>query len=56
MTQATVFTLTTCFTYDGDGARRIVEVVGHGTTTYTVDYAAGNRILADGLAGRASSD
>jgi hypothetical protein len=47
MTQATVFTLTTRFTYDGDGARRVVEVVGHGTTTYTVDYAAGNRILAE---------
>jgi hypothetical protein len=47
MTQATVFTLTTRFTYNGDGARRVVEVVGQGTTTYTVDYAASNRILAE---------
>jgi YD repeat-containing protein len=47
MTQATVFTLTMRFTYDGDGARRVVEVVGHGTTTYTLDYAQGNRILAE---------
>jgi hypothetical protein len=47
MTQATVFTLTTRFTYDGDGARRVVEVVGQGTTTYTLDYARGNRILAE---------
>jgi hypothetical protein len=45
--EATVFTLTTRFTYDGDGAWRVVEVVGQGTTTYTVDYAAGNRILAE---------
>jgi hypothetical protein len=42
-----VFTLTTRFAYDGDGARRTVEVVGHGTTTYTLDYGRGNHILAE---------
>jgi YD repeat-containing protein len=47
MTQATVFTLTTRFAYNGDGDRLAVEVVGHGTTMYTLDYAAGNRILAE---------
>jgi len=29
------------------GARVAVEVVGYGTTTYALDYAAGNRILAE---------
>lgn len=47
MTEATVFTLTTVFTYNGLGARVAVEVVGYGTTTYTLDYAAGNRVLAE---------
>jgi len=47
MSQATVFTLTTGFRYNGDGARVVVEVAGQGTTTYTVDYAAGNRVLAE---------
>ena len=47
MVEATVFTLTTRFSYDGDGTRLAVEVVGHGTTTYALDYAAGNRILAE---------
>jgi YD repeat-containing protein len=47
MTQARVLTLTTRFAYNGDGARRTVEVVGYGTTTYTLDYGRGNRILAE---------
>jgi YD repeat-containing protein len=47
LVEATVFTLTTRFTYNGLGARTSVEVVGHGTTTVTLDYAAGNRILAE---------
>jgi YD repeat-containing protein len=47
MVEATVFTLTTRFTYNGLGARVAVEVVGQGTITYTLDYAAGNRILAE---------
>jgi hypothetical protein len=47
MVEATVFTLTTRFTYNGLGARLAVEVVGYGTTTYTLDYAAGNRVLAE---------
>jgi len=47
MVAATVFTLTTRFTYNGDGDRLAVEVVGRGTTTYTLDYAAGSRILAE---------
>jgi hypothetical protein len=59
MTQARVFTLTTRFAYDGDGARRTVEVVGHGTTTlrqaqgrlYTLDYGRGNRVLAEETVG-----
>jgi YD repeat-containing protein len=42
LVEAAVFTLTTRFTYDGLGARTHVEVVGHGTTTVTLDYAAGN--------------
>lgn len=45
--EATVFTLTTRFKYNGLGARVAVEVMGHGTTTYTLDYAAGNRILTE---------
>ncbi len=47
MITATVFTLTTHFTYNGDGARVAVSVEGHGATTYTLDYAAGYRILAE---------
>ena len=57
MVEATVFTLTTRFTYNGLGARVAVEVVGlapkglrpegQGATTYKLDYAAGNRILAE---------
>ncbi|MBD3388173.1 MAG: hypothetical protein GF414_04600, partial [Candidatus Altiarchaeales archaeon] len=47
MAEATVFTLTTRFTYDGEGRRLAVEVVGQGTTTYTLDYVGGNRILAE---------
>jgi hypothetical protein len=47
MTEATVFTLTTKFTYNGDGVRLAVEVVGQGTTTYTVDYGGGYRVLAE---------
>jgi peptidoglycan/xylan/chitin deacetylase (PgdA/CDA1 family) len=49
------FTLTTHFAYPltsfkaevGDGARHTVEVVGHGTVTYTLDYGRGNRVLAE---------
>ena len=41
MTEATVFTLTTKFTYNGDGARLAVEVVGHGTTRTRSTMRAG---------------
>jgi len=47
LVEATVFTLTTRFRYNGLGDRVAVEVVGHGATTYTLDYAAGNRILVE---------
>jgi len=47
LTAATVFTLTTRFTYAGLGDRVAVEVVGQGVTTYTLDLAAGGRILAE---------
>jgi YD repeat-containing protein len=47
MVEATVFTLTTRFTYNGLGDRVAVEVVGQGTITYSLDYAAGNHILAE---------
>ena len=47
MVEATVFTLTTVFTYSGLGARVAVGIVGQGVTTYVVDYASGNRILAE---------
>jgi len=47
MVEATVFTQTTRFRYNGLGARVAVEVVGYGTTTVTLDLAAGNRILAE---------
>jgi len=46
MVQATVFTLTTDFVYNGLGARVAVSVAGQ-TTRYTLDYAAGNRVLAE---------
>ena len=47
MVEATVFTLTTRFTYNGDGDRLVVNVVGQGATTYTLDYATGGRILSE---------
>jgi YD repeat-containing protein len=47
MTQATVFTQTTRFVYNGDGARLAVTIDGHGATVYTLDYAADYRILAE---------
>ena len=47
MVEATVFTQTTRFTYNGDGNRLAVEVVGQETITYSLDYAAGGRILAE---------
>jgi hypothetical protein len=47
MTEATVFTLTTRFSYNGDGVRVSKEVVGFETTTYTLDYARNNRILVE---------
>ena len=47
LVEARVFTQTTRFTYSGLGGRVAVEVVGQGTTTVTLDYAAGNRILAE---------
>ena len=42
-----MFTQTTEFVYNGLGARLAVSVDGYGTTLYTLDYAAGNRILAE---------
>jgi YD repeat-containing protein len=47
LTAATVFTLTTRFTYTGLGDRVAVEVVGRGVTTYTLDLVAGGQILAE---------
>jgi len=46
MIKATVFTLTTEFEYNGLGARVAVSVAGE-ITNYALDYAAGNRILAE---------
>jgi hypothetical protein len=46
MVKATVFTLTTEFVYNGLGARVALSVTG-ATTRYTLDYAAGQRILAE---------
>lgn len=46
LAKATVFTLTTEFVYNGLGARVAVSVAGQ-TTRYTLDYAAGNRILVE---------
>jgi len=47
LTAATVFTLTTRFTYTGLGDRVAVEVVRQGVTTYTLDLVAGGQILAE---------
>ncbi len=47
LVEATVFTLTTVFTYNGDGVRVAMAVAGHGETQYTLDYLGGNRILAE---------
>ena len=55
MVEARVLTLTTRFRYtsaplsasNGLGTRLAVEVVGRGTTTYTLDYADGGRVLAE---------
>jgi YD repeat-containing protein len=47
LAETSLFTLTTRFTYNGDGARRVVNVIGRGATTYTLDYATDNRILAE---------
>ena len=44
---ATVFTLTTHFSYNGDGTRMAVSVVGRGTTSFVPDYAAGGHILVE---------
>ncbi len=46
LVNVTVFTLTTEFAYNGLGARVAVSVTGQ-TTRYTLDYAAGSRILAE---------
>ena len=46
MVAATVFTLTTQFSYNGDGGRVGVNVVGHGATHITLD-AGGQRVLAE---------
>jgi YD repeat-containing protein len=46
LVRATVFTLTTEFVYNGLGARVAVSVAGQ-TTSYVLDYAAGNRILVE---------
>jgi hypothetical protein len=51
MIEATVFTLTTVFTYNGDGVRVAMAVDGHGATTYALDYAGNNRILAETTGG-----
>jgi len=48
LVEATVFTLTTWFTYTGDGARVAVAVEGVGTTTYIPDR--GGRILIESTA------
>jgi peptidoglycan/xylan/chitin deacetylase (PgdA/CDA1 family) len=48
LVQATVFTLTTHFTYAGDGTRVAVEVEGQGTTAYVTDQ--GGRILVESTA------
>jgi len=46
MAEATVFTLTTQFNYNGAGGRVGVNVVGHGATHITLD-AGGQRVLAE---------
>ncbi len=45
LVEATVFTLTTHFTYAGDGTRAALEVAGHGTTAYVSDQ--GGQILVE---------
>ncbi|MCP4367330.1 MAG: hypothetical protein GY797_04330, partial [Deltaproteobacteria bacterium] len=45
MVQAFVEGMTTNFLYDGAGNRLQMSIVGGETTTYTLDYAAGSRIL-----------
>jgi len=47
MIRARVFTQTTEFVYNGLGDRVAVHVDGYGAITYVLDYAAGNRILAE---------
>jgi len=46
MAEATVFTLTTQFSYNGLGGRVGVDVVGHGATHVTLD-AGGQQVLAE---------
>jgi YD repeat-containing protein len=46
MTEATVFTLTTQFRYNGAGGRVNADVVGHGATHVTLD-TGGQRVLAE---------
>jgi YD repeat-containing protein len=46
MAEATVFTLTTQFSYNGAGGRVWVNVVGHGATHVTLDVG-GQRVLAE---------
>ncbi len=47
LTEATLFTLTTVYTYNGDGARTVLAVAGYSTTTYLLDTMAGDRILRE---------
>ncbi len=47
MAEATVFTLTTQFSYNGAGGRVSVDVLGYGATQVTLDAAGGQRILAE---------
>jgi len=47
LVEATVFTLTTYFTYAGDGTRVAVEVANIGVMQFIPDYADGIHILAE---------
>lgn len=47
LVEATLFTQTTTFVYNGLGDRVAITVEGYGTTTYTLDYAAAGQILAE---------
>ena len=47
MVEATVFTLTTQFVYNGLGGRVAISVEGRGVITYTLDHANGMRVLAE---------